>query len=178
MTFLLRHSLFEHMDKGGWIDIQIVLDYLNNKNKEQNKNEITLQTIVDYVKNDTKQRFQIKDNKIRAVQGHSKNNVLEDDYIYTKLTINNIQTLKPILHFTFKRNLDSIIQNGLQPINRDCIHFVPNGDKNLARKNTNCILEFDAERWILDGNTIYQAANNVILVKADKIDFREYLKIV
>jgi RNA:NAD 2'-phosphotransferase (TPT1/KptA family) len=182
MTFLLRHSLFEHMDKGGWVDTEIVLSQLNDKNKEQNKeqnkNEITLQTIVDYVKNDTKQRFQIKDNKIRAVQGHSKNNILEDDYMYTKLTINNIQTLKPILHFTFKKNLDSIMQNGLQPINRECIHFVPNGDKNLARKNTNCILEFDAEKWILSGNTIYQAANNVILVKAEKIDFAEYLKIV
>jgi len=67
MTFLLRHSLFEHMDKGGWIDIQIVLSYLNDKNK--NKSEISLQTIFDYVKNDSKQRFQIKDNKIRAVQG-------------------------------------------------------------------------------------------------------------
>jgi len=63
-------------------------------------------------------------------------------------------------------------------MNRDCIHFVPNGNKNLGRKNTNCILEFDAEKWILSGNNIYQAANNVILVKAEKIDFGEYLKIV
>jgi len=176
MTFLLRHSLFEHMDKGGWVDIQIVLSYLNDKNK--NESEISLQTIFAYVKNDSKQRFQIKDNKIRAVQGHSKNNILEDNYIYIKLTIENIQLLKPILHFTFKRNIDSIIQNGLQSMNRDCIHFVPNGNKNLSRKNTNCILEFDAEKWILSGNNIYQAANNVILVKAEKIDFGEYLKIV
>ncbi len=179
MTFLLRHSLFEHMDKGGWVNIDIVLSYLKDKNKSDNKseNEVSLQTITDYVKNDTKQRFQIKDNKIRAVQGHSKNNILEDSFIYTLITKENIQSLKPILHFTFKKNLQSIIQNGLQPISRDCIHFVPNGDKNLARKNTNCILEFDAEKWILSGNTLYQAHNNVILVKAEKIDFT-YLKMI
>ncbi len=172
MSFLLRHSLFEHMDKGGWVDIQIVLTLLKNKNSE-----ISLQTIDDYVKTDIKQRFQIKDNKIRAVQGHSKNNILDDAFIYTVLTKENIQSLKPILHFTFKKNLDSIIQNGLQPMNRECIHFVPNGNKNLSRKNTNCILEFDAEKWITDGNIVYQAANNVILVKSEKIDFKNYLKI-
>ncbi len=54
-----------------------------------------------------------------------KNNILEDSFIYTVITKENIHSLKPILHF--------IINNSLQPINRDCIYFVQNGYLRLIK---------------------------------------------
>jgi len=67
LSYILRHkpdSIGVNMDKYGWVDI----DELIEKSKDIS---LSREIIEKVVKNSNKQRFSIKENKIRANQGHS-----------------------------------------------------------------------------------------------------------
>lgn len=70
LSFVLRHrpdKINIELDECGWVDVRVLVDALN----KSNNTNICHADIENVVIADEKQRYTIKDNKIRANQGHS-----------------------------------------------------------------------------------------------------------
>lgn len=71
LSYALRHAPLEYnlkLDDEGWVEIKCLLDSFQNKSEWTN---LTKEDLVDMIEISTKKRHEIKDNKIRAVYGHS-----------------------------------------------------------------------------------------------------------
>jgi RNA:NAD 2'-phosphotransferase (TPT1/KptA family) len=163
LSWLLRHSIEEIGDDG-----YIQIDTLIKLASEKHNIILNIPQIEDWVQFDKKQRFQIENisstgSKIRAVQGHSIKHV-DCTKLYTEI-IDPVELSKlkneKIMHSTFKKNIDSILKNGLQKMDRTSIHF--STDKTKLR-NGNLILLLDLEKWLSDGNSIYKSNNGYIMI--------------
>ncbi len=69
LAHALRHRPEQYgikLDKAGWVNIDTLAQALTNKGKPT-----TATQIQEIARLDNKQRYTIKDNKIRAAQGHS-----------------------------------------------------------------------------------------------------------
>lgn len=108
---VLRHSAKSvglKMDEEGFIFIQEILDHHLFKDLDHN-------ALMEIVAADQKSRFEVKDNKIRAAQGHSiQLDVSYPIYNDTKL---------PLFHGTFRDKLNDIGRMGLSRMNRNYIHL-------------------------------------------------------
>lgn len=108
---VLRHSAKSNglkIDDEGFIDIQDILDH-------HLFSELDHDALKEIVANDQKSRFEIKDNKIRASQGHS----IPLDLSYP--VYNNTEL--PLFHGTFNDKLNDIKRMGLSKMNRNYIHL-------------------------------------------------------
>ncbi|MCY3410538.1 MAG: RNA 2'-phosphotransferase [Candidatus Heimdallarchaeota archaeon] len=114
LTLILRHKpeqVNAHLDSVGYLNISI--DELAERMQTTTSELITL------VEKDEKQRFNIRDNKIRANFGHSVNISL-----YTEENQLKKEDLPEILyHGTKNDNLHSIKETGLKPMERQFVHL-------------------------------------------------------
>lgn len=149
---LLRHFPEDfdiQIDDKGWTETGDVIDACKKK-----YSWINSEMILGVVATDSKGRFEVDGYQIRASYGHSVDHVdLED---------NNEAVPNVLYHGTDPSNLDSIMDEGLKPMNRRNVHMTDDIEeaKNVAQRHTDnpTILEIDAESMLSSGLDVTKRA--------------------
>lgn len=153
MSYLLRHDPENlKMDDHGFV----VLDEFLEKIKERFQIEDKL--IFEIVEKSERRRFEIIENKIRALYGHS---------IPVKLELEEDLVTKVLYHGTTPNIASNILKFGLKPMERRWVHFSPTieiaREVGLRRTPKPVILEIDAEEARKNGVKFYKATDKVYL---------------
>jgi len=166
LSYILRHGAIDlnlDISVDGFMQIDTLLNYLNNQNK--NKNIITVDHIKEIVLHDQKGRFTIKDNMIRANQGHSIVSV-KSSALLKKI---DPLTLQNCVHGTNKKAWSSIKTEGLKKMGRNEIHFIKNYTNSVddikgLRSRSEVLIFLDLEKCSSSGIEFFESDNGVILV--------------
>lgn len=161
ISYILRHHPEDYnlqLDEHGYVDIDLLLKAINDK-KEYN--QIITKEDLDYiVKTSDQERWEIKDNKIRAYCGHSFKQEIKHE---------EDEPPKYLYHGTGHSNIETILKEGLLPMKRQYVHL--SEDENLAtivgkRKDKNpVILKIDSKKAYKEGIVFYHEKNNIWLSK-------------
>ncbi|RAL48970.1 hypothetical protein DM860_001290 [Cuscuta australis] len=174
LTRILRHMASElklNMRSDGFVKVQDLLK-LNMKTFANIPMRLhTFDDIKEAVRKDNKQRFSLLEESgelwIRANQGHSI------------VTVETEQLLKPVIsaeevpvcvHGTYKRNLQSILEQGLKCMTRLHIHFscgLPTDGEVISgmRRDINMVIFLDVKKALEEGMKLYVSDNKVILTE-------------
>lgn len=151
--------------KEGWVPIKQLLDALHRAEKWKNICEADLREMIE--KSD-KKRHELKKGKIRAFYGHS---------IPTKILKEVKMPPNILYHGTAIRFMQSIMENGLLPQDRQYVHLSQDIEtaKNVGKRHDDkpCILLIDAKRAWNEGINFYLGNEKVWL--ADTVPSR-YIK--
>jgi len=144
LSGLLRHFPEKFnvvLDKDGWAELSTIMEILKRRYG------IDKETLELIVKLDEKERFEIRDNKIRARYGHT-----------VRVNINWSESPiipKKLYHGTSLRNLKSIMSEGIKPMRRLEVHMVndPKEAYRVALRHGKdpIILEIDTSKVIRKG---------------------------
>lgn len=151
----LRHSpekLGIQLDSEGWVDVENLLLTCSNYGFP-----ITLEELQETVKLDDKQRFTIKEGKIRANQGHS---------IPVNLGLTTAEPPVVLYHGTATKFLDSILSEGLTKQKRHHVHLtkcVNTAHLVGARYGKPVVLTVDSLSMYVNGYDFYCSENGVWL---------------
>lgn len=167
ISYALRHAPWEYeleMDAKGFVRIhQLLLAVNENKKYERDVADADLRFVVG---RSAKKRFEIVGDKIRAVYGHS---------FPMKI---NYEAEKPpavLYHGTARKLLNSIMSEGLKPMNRQYVHL--SADVEAAarvgrRRDSNpVVLKIDSERAAENDIIFYHANQNVWLCDFIPIEY-------
>ena len=159
ISYALRHAPWEYeleIDDDGYVDINQLLASLNELNIYD---RLIVKEDLEYIVNNSdKKRHEIKDGKIRALYGHS---------IVNKISKEIAIPPRILYHGTAKKFVDSIMSNGLLPMNRQYVHL--SVDEKMAitvgkrRDNNPVILEIDCQSAVNDGVIFYIGNDKVWL---------------
>jgi putative RNA 2'-phosphotransferase len=118
---------------------------------------------------DKKGRFEIRNNKIRAVYGHSIKKVA-------------LEAEKPpdiLYHGTTGKSLDEILQSGIKPMKRKYVHLSLDLETAIivAKRRTNSpkIIVIDAGKCWMDGIKFYKGSESTWL--SEYIDHNYFIKV-
>ena len=165
ISYALRHAPWEYeleMDEEGWVPIEQLMDALHRTKKWTNIRETDL---AEMIEQSEKKRHELKNGRIRAFYGHS---------IPMKI-IKEEKTPPDILyHGTAKRFIQSIMEKGLLPQNRQYVHLSQDLEtaENVGKRHDDkpCILIIDAKRAWNEGIKFYLGNEKVWL--ADTVPSR------
>jgi putative RNA 2'-phosphotransferase len=154
LSYILRHrpdTIKLQLDQEGWAEINELIEKTIDF-------KLTKQLIENIVKENDKQRFIIKDNKIRANQGHSIN---------INLALEPKQPPSVLYHGTATKFINSIKQSGLKPKTRQFVHL--STDQHSAysvgqRHGKPIILIIDSFQMYQDGYEFFLSDNKVWLI--------------
>jgi len=158
LSYWLRHHPEDvgiELDKEGWTDLDILIQKAN----EQGFN-FTLELIEETVRSSDKQRFAIKDGKIRANQGHS----VDVDIKFTKAIPPDV-----LYHGTASKVMDKILKEGLDKMKRHHVHLSDNPETAMKvgmRHGKPVVIKIDAKQMVKDGIEFYKSENNVWLTES------------
>lgn len=146
LSYLLRHDTKTVMDEEGWVNISEL--------------PFTLEELELIVKNDSKNRFQLEGNKIRAVQGHSK-----------VVTGFKEATPPPKLFHGSNLIVEPLIKiEGLKKMKRHHVHLSEDYNEAIKvairRKKGLVVFEIDTQSMLDDNFQFYKADNGVWLVES------------
>ena len=159
LSLVLRHKpevIDLTLDENGWADIKELIT------KASAKDVILSQEIIKVViETNDKQRFTYNDvkSKIRANQGHS---------IKIDIDLESVEPPSLLYHGTAKRNIDSILEKGIDKRNRQHVHLSNEIEtaKNVgSRHGKPIILIIDASQMHRDGIKFYLSKNKVWLTE-------------
>jgi putative RNA 2'-phosphotransferase len=169
LSLILRHQpekINLVLDGNGWADVCELLE-----KSAKAGNVFTREELVEVVATNDKKRFSFDETKtkIRASQGHS---------IAVEIGFEERIPPSVLYHGTAERNLDSILEKGLEKRARHHVHL--SSEMKTARSvgsryGKPMILQIDAARMAAEGHKFYISANEVWLV--DKVA-PEFLKVV
>lgn len=159
VSYALRHAPWEYeleLDENGFVPIEQLLNSLNSLNEYGR--EIKKEDLEYIIENSDKKRLEIIGDKIRALYGHSVPIKIEK----------TIATPPDVLyHGTAKRFIDSIMKEGLLPMNRQYVHLSVDTDMatlvGQRRDENPVILEIDAKSAVNDGIKFYIGNDKVWL---------------
>lgn len=154
LSYLLRHDPGDlEMDKNGFVKIDALIDKLQNKFPELDR-----ELLEEAVNKKGKKRYEIKDNKIRALYGHS----LDID-----LDLEEDKNVGELYHGTRERTAKKILKYGLKTRNRTMTHLSATIEdaKEIGRRRTDdpTILKVDVKTARRDGLKFYKATDRVYL---------------
>lgn len=112
LSGLLRHFPHEYnlnIDSNGWADREKVEEICGDK-----YGWFVPEHIETVVNNDSKGRYELKGNKLRALSGHS---------IDVNVGAEISDTPTYLYHGTAPQNLDSILKEGIKPMDRQLVHL-------------------------------------------------------
>jgi putative RNA 2'-phosphotransferase len=142
------------LDEEDWIGIDNLLDSLG---KHGNTIGIKKENLYELIENQQKNRFEIKDDRIRALYGHS-------------ITIKKRNTVMPpyvLYHGTSQRSLPSIMKEGLKSMGRQFVHLSTDIDTATAvgkrRNEKPAILRVNSKNAYDDGVLFYKGSDTVWL---------------
>ncbi|AYV78711.1 MAG: phosphotransferase KptA/Tpt1, partial [Edafosvirus sp.] len=164
LTYVLRHNGVDmglKFDSAGFTSIDDILAMRDMSGI----NKAELESIV---KNNDKQRFTIKDDMIRANQGHSGKVAacIKPEEIFTR--INDASEIPVCVHGTTKASWKLIEKLGLSKMERQFIHLAigsPGEEKVISgmRNHSPVRIHIDVEKAMEAGIIFYFSDNNVIL---------------
>lgn len=158
LSLLLRHKPEEIgliLDENGWANVADLIEKSANVGKE-----FTFAEIEEVVATNDKKRFVFDESKtkIRASQGHS-----------IKVEIGFEEKIPPdiLYHGTAERNIESILEKGLQKMQRHHVHL--SADRETARNvgiryGKPVIFKIDTVSMLGENFKFYVSANEVWLV--------------
>lgn len=163
LSLVLRHKPEEigiKLDINGWVDIKVLIEALN-----KNGGNVTRNSINKIVQTDSKNRYSIKDNKIRANQGHS-----------VKVDLGLISCTPPqiLYHGTPSKFIDVIMREGLKKMARHHVHLsaeVKTAVQVGGRRGNAVILIIDSLKMFNDGHDFYVSENGVWLTDTVPIEY-------
>ena len=168
VSYALRHAPEEYgltLDKDGFVEMNRLACAINKKSDYGKLVEpIDLEQMVARAK---KQRHEIRDGKIRALYGHS-----------TEERIEKTPREPPsiLYHATARSSLESIMSEGLKPMDRQYVHLSSSADEafSVGRRHdeTPALLTVDAAQAAHDGIAFYEGNDSIWL--ADSVP-AEYL---
>ncbi len=153
MSYLLRHNPENlKMDRHGFIS----LDELLEKIKE--RFQVDKKFIFEIVEKSDRKRFEIVEDKIRALYGHT---------IPVKLELEEDKIVKILYHGTSPNAASKILKAGLKPMKRGWVHLSPTIEiairVGLRRTKKPVVLEIDAATARKNGVKFYKATDTVYL---------------
>jgi putative RNA 2'-phosphotransferase len=157
LSYVLRHRPDEIglvLDPSGWVEIGVLL-----ARAEAAGRPIDPVHLDRVVANNDKQRFEVRDGRIRAAQGHS---------IEVDLQLEPSVPPDLLYHGTVERFVSSILENGLRPQSRHDVHLsadVETAMKVGSRRGAAVILEIDA-KGMHDGGAEFRRSSNGVWLTA------------
>ncbi|WP_128102958.1 RNA 2'-phosphotransferase [Paenibacillus sp. DCT19] len=158
LSYALRHAPWEYeleLDEEGWVEISQLLVALHESPQWKHVTEAHLEKMIAVSE---KKRHEIQAGRIRALYGHSTPHKI------AKLPATPPKTL---YHGTPLRAVDSIMEQGLQPRQRQYVHL--SADMETAtqvgrrRDDQPIILTIDAAKAAQDGIRFYHGNENIWL---------------
>jgi 2'-phosphotransferase len=152
LSYLLRHGAQKEglpITSDGWIKLADICRHTRSTTSE-------IRQIVD---TNDKQRFEIRGDRIRAVQGHSMKTLSVE---MTPITHDNMP--EAVIHGTYLCHLASIQKEGLKTMGRQHIHFATG--RNVIsgmRRDVQVLIYVDMAKCLADGIQFFRSANGVIL---------------
>ncbi|XP_071936051.1 uncharacterized protein [Coffea arabica] len=174
LTRVLRHMASElnlNMRNDGFVKVDDLLKLSLKTFANVPLRSHTVDEVREAVRRDNKQRFSLVEENgelwIRANQGH------------TITTVETESLLKPILsadevpvcvHGMYKRNLESILEQGLKRMKRVHVHFsccLPTDGEVISgmRRDVNILIFLDVRKALEEGMKLYISDNKVILTE-------------
>lgn len=145
LSGLLRHFPEDYgveLDNRGWASTGDVLEACSEK-----YDWIESEQVLGIVATDNKGRFEVDGYSIRASYGHSIDEV--------ELESNNSVVPDSLYHGTDDDNVNSILEEGLKPMNRNIVHMTDDENEALEVGRRHCddptLLRIDAESMMNDG---------------------------
>ncbi|PSF05918.1 RNA 2'-phosphotransferase [Marinobacter fuscus] len=162
LSFVLRHkpeAIGLELDTNGWANIDDLISKANASSEPINLDRTLIQEVVD---TSDKKRFIISDDgqNIRANQGHSIN---------VDLQLKPVTPPEFLYHGTATRFLNSILQEGLKPQQRQYVHLSTDIETATAvgqRYGKPLILKIKALLMHEQGFVFYQSENGVWLTES------------
>jgi putative RNA 2'-phosphotransferase len=154
------------LDEEGWIGIDNLLDAVG---KCGSTIEIKKENLYELIANQQKNRFEIKDDRIRALYGHS-------------ITVKKGNSLTPpdiLYHGTSPRNLPSIMKQGLKSMGRQYVHLSTDIDTATVvgkrRNEKPSILRINS-KTAYDGGVLFYKGSDTVWLSENLLS--GYLEIV
>ncbi|WP_042348775.1 RNA 2'-phosphotransferase [Bacillus massiliigorillae] len=159
ISLILRHkpeAIGITLDEFGYANVCELIEGINDSGRY-----IDLNILKNIVKDDKKGRFIFDESMtlIRANQGHSIN---------VNVELKKVTPPRYLFHGTAKKNLDSIIDNGIKKMNRLYVHLSDNtstATKVGARHGEPIVLKIDSQKMYGNGFEFYLSENHVWLVE-------------
>jgi putative RNA 2'-phosphotransferase len=166
----LRHKperLGITLEPGGWVRVDTLLAAFNTKGFTLTRAELE-----EVVANNDKQRFSFDETgtRIRANQGHS---------VTVDLQLEPQSPPEVLYHGTNEAALPSILETGLQRMNRHHVHLspdTPTAHRVGSRRGRAVILKVDAAAMSAAGHVFFCSENGVWLTDEVPNQFLEVLK--
>ncbi len=155
LAYLLRHDPAAAgiaLDAAGWVDVDALVAGATAAGRRLDR-----ATVERVVATDAKGRFELRDGRIRAAQGHS----LDVD-----LGLAPVIPPAVLHHGTVERFVERILAEGLRPGSRTHVHLSADVDTARqvgARRGEPVVLRVDAAAAHAAGHPFYRAANGVWL---------------
>ncbi len=155
LSYILRHHPEEanlELDRKGSAPLGEVMEALNTTKHSW----ATVDDIKKLGEMGVRRRFEIEDGKIRALYGHSVEVDIEG----------KIRPTKPLYHGTSRRSLDSIMKEGLKPMNRQFVHLTESREEaaKIGKRHDRqpVILKIDAPKASEEGIHFYDAGTLIL----------------
>ncbi|HDR8094026.1 MULTISPECIES: RNA 2'-phosphotransferase [Bacillus cereus group] len=162
VSYALRHAPWEYeleLDENGWVSVEQLLQALHQSIEWR---DVKIEDLKIMIEKSEKKRHELKENKIRALYGHS---------IPMKIVKEEGVPPKFLYHGTSPRFLNSIESNGLSPMSRQYVHLsedIITAELVGKRKDKHpIILEVNTEKAREEGVKFYLGNEKVWL--ADEI---------
>lgn len=146
LAYILRHDPFRFglkPAKNGFVSIKELCEKAGIKENE----------IYNLIKNQKKRRFEIKEDQIRALYGHTA----------IKINYEEIEPPEILFHGTAERNAEKILKEGLKPMKRHYVHLSQSKEDAFIvgkRHDENpVILEINAKKAFEKGVKFYKAGD-------------------
>jgi putative RNA 2'-phosphotransferase len=153
----LRHDpgrIGIELDEHGWVDVDVLLKALADRNFQ-----VTREELEEVVARNDKQRFALRDGRIRANQGHT---------VDVDLDLSPVVPPPVLYHGTAGGFVATIRDEGLKPMDRHHVHLSPDRETAIkvgSRRGKPVVLAIDARRMAGEGYTFYKSENGVWLTE-------------
>ncbi|MDA1360348.1 RNA 2'-phosphotransferase [Glycomyces luteolus] len=151
----LRHDpgrIGIELDEHGWVEVDVLLKALADRNFH-----VTREELEEVVALNDKQRFAVRDGRIRANQGHT---------VDVDLDLTPAAPPPVLYHGTAGGFVPTIREEGLKAMNRHHVHLSPDRETAVkvgSRRGDPVVLVIDAARMAGSGHTFYKSENGVWL---------------
>lgn len=156
VSYLLRHNPEDlEMDEDGFVDLDELVSKVRRRYPTVDRNFLT--RIVD---ESERKRFEIAENRIRALYGHT---------VPVHIELKEDKRIARLYHGTTLQASREILEKGLQPMRRRWVHLSPTKEiaREVGRRRTNSpvVLVIDASEARNQGVRFYQATVKVYVCK-------------
>ncbi|KAA8520506.1 hypothetical protein F0562_014762 [Nyssa sinensis] len=174
LTRILRHMASElslNMRSDGYVRVQDLLKLNMKTFANIPLRSHTVDDIREAVRKDNKQRFSLLEENgelwIRANQGHTIATIETESLLKSILSAEEVPVC---VHGTYKKFLESILENGLRRMKRLHVHFscgLPTDGEVISgmRRDVNVLIFLDVRKALEEGMKLYISDNKVILTE-------------